>query len=163
MPFYLWRMLKMYLQKVISIKTQRKKIFLLASWSLLKKRAGAGSVSQRYQNVTDPGHWKKKKKMSWTHLAGGGEDRVEPPVGGDVEHLPRLVVRGEGDTLQQRLQPLLTLQQRFHWSVALNLDQSKNKRYEKKELAKWSWCCTLMRIRKFFFHQRFRKSIKKSK
>jgi hypothetical protein len=59
------------------------------------------------------------------NLAGGGEDRVEPPVCGDVEHLPRLVVGGEGDTLQQRLQPLLALQQSFHWSVA----------------STWSLCC----------------------
>ena len=43
------------------------------------------------------------------YLAGGGEDRVEPPVGGNVEHLPGLVVGGEGDSLQQGLQSLPTL------------------------------------------------------
>jgi hypothetical protein len=53
------------------LKSNKKKLFKLASWRPIMKRAGSGagagsgSVSQRYgsedadpyQNVTDPGHW----------------------------------------------------------------------------------------------------------
>jgi len=53
MTFYFWRMMQMYLQKVMS---QKKWIFF-ASWRLLTKRAGSGSDSQRYGSA-DPDPYK---------------------------------------------------------------------------------------------------------
>jgi hypothetical protein len=44
-------------------KNSLKHYFLLAFRSSLTKRAGAGSVSHTYQNVTDPEH-EKEEKMS---------------------------------------------------------------------------------------------------
>jgi hypothetical protein len=78
--FYLWRMILIYFQKEISIKTLRKtKLFLMASWRSLTKRAGSGSGtdSQRYwsedpdpyQNVTDPVHCSRiEKQKSWSKV-----------------------------------------------------------------------------------------------
>jgi hypothetical protein len=64
LTFYLWKMMWMYLQKVIFRKT-----CLLASWRSMMKLAGSGSgyISQMHgsadpdpdphQNVLDPQHW----------------------------------------------------------------------------------------------------------
>ncbi len=61
LTFYLWKMMYMYLQKVIR-RIFFIIIFLLASWRSMTKIAGSGSINQRHgsadpdphQNVMDP-------------------------------------------------------------------------------------------------------------
>ncbi len=72
MTFYLWKMMWMYLQKVIA-KNLRKIFFLLTSCRSLTKIAGSGFISQRfgfadpdpdpYQNFMDPQHWGRPMRM----------------------------------------------------------------------------------------------------
>ncbi len=70
LSFYLWKMMYMYLQKVISKKNCVKIYFLLESWRSMRKIAGSGSISQKHgsedpdppQNVMDPEHWEKLRK-----------------------------------------------------------------------------------------------------
>jgi hypothetical protein len=66
----------MYLLKALSDKTLReKKIFFVAFLKFLTKLAGsgAGSFSQRYQNVMDPQHSDKNTLFCKTrHLFGTG-------------------------------------------------------------------------------------------
>ncbi len=61
MTFYLWKMMKMYLQKVLEGQCENSRI-----------QSRTGSISQRhgsadpdpYQNVTDPQHWLSGKPKS---------------------------------------------------------------------------------------------------
>jgi hypothetical protein len=100
-------------------KTQKKLFFVSVFKFTVRGKDPRIRIRTEMSRIRNNG--KKMTKNELTHLAGGGEDRVEAPVCGDVEHLPRLVVGGEGDTLQQRLQPLLTLQQKLPLECGVKL------------------------------------------